>query len=404
MFLFLLPFLSQSDLDNDKDTEDDEEVSGAEYGAQHVLILIDCCPTMFQPCVVVVQSQSQSQSQSQNNDNVEQQNTPQLTISPFDAALRAVAQLLKLRVKYVATSKTGKRDGVGVMLFGTKRRKDTTAYGGTTSTYPLIPMEPPGIQQVLDIQKCLPKDTIRDVSTSSCNNKGRSPLFYFSTETPSSSLSTAANTRQRDLQQEFEDQDNENQQPSDVAASMGHNTLCTLRSALTQANKAFQDAKCVKKETASYKGPPDTKAIWIFTNTDDPCNGNEEEKKQVEIITKDVIANGVEIQVWPLPKASSSMSFDFDRNLFYNRITTEDEQVDEMPQYALEKSKRFVNLNDFLSQVNQQWKKRRPSMHGISMLLPGCTSDQNAIALDLYRLVQAQKKPTAVSVHQRTNT
>lgn len=357
---------------------------------------------MFQPCVATVSSAEEeefSQERASKHQSPTSSNNPQQKITPFDAVLRAVEQLLKLRVKYVATSKAGKRDGVGVVLFGTKKRKD---HLGITSTLGLIPMEPPGIPQVLNIRKCLPKGSTIGRGGSQGSNKPRSSLFYFSPVAASAYTANSAriNARERDLQQEVADQDHDNEKPSHVAASRGHSgTLSTLRAALLQANEIFLNAKCVKKDSPSYKGPPDTKTIWIFTNQDDPCYGRDDEKNQVEKIIQDVTQNGIEIKVWPLPNASGSV---FDRTLFYSRINNE-EQIEEELQYALDPSKRSVNLTDFLSQVNQQWKKRRP-FRGISMVLPGSMSvESNAIALDLYRLVQPQTKPTPVSVHQQTN-
>ena len=51
----------------------------------------------------------------------------QIVVAPFEAALRAAERLLRQRVGAVATTRGGKRDGVGVLLYGTRRYRPLAA-------------------------------------------------------------------------------------------------------------------------------------------------------------------------------------------------------------------------------------------------------------------------------------
>jgi len=68
-------------------------------------------------------------------------------IEPFDAALCVINELLKLRIQHVATEKSGKRDDVGVLFFGTRPQRFTKK-----TTYNWMP---PRTAQVLHLVKYL---------------------------------------------------------------------------------------------------------------------------------------------------------------------------------------------------------------------------------------------------------
>lgn len=198
---------------------DDREDS---HGAQHVLVLIDCCPSMFEPSIPDQDGE---------------------VISPMQASLKACEEILRNKVKHVAVQKTGKRDGVGIMLYGIPKDNHTTQI--------LVSMEPPGIQQILKIRNLLDtKGSLKEeygVGIKEVDGSGLSPL----------------------------------------------------RIALHNADGAFNQAKCVKQATPG-KTLPDAKSAWIFTNDDDPLGGNEEERTKVAKAANDAIENGVELHVWPM--------------------------------------------------------------------------------------------------------
>lgn len=300
-------------------------------------------------------------------------------ISPFDAALIAVHQLLKLKVKHVATNKSGKRDGVGVLLFGTKDIKTTASsvFSSSNTCYKWIDLEPPGISQVLNVQKCLPSLMYYPMSDDSLPN----------------AASTNVHGRERDLQREFAPTFEECQ------TKENESKLSPLRAALVRANDTFCNAKCVDRKSRSNH----RNVIWIFTNQDDPCHGNEEEKKQVAQIAKDVMQNEISIKLWDLPAVDERSTFD--RTLFYDKIVHSKE--DESDGYydcfagigktdvdgfitAYGKNPVF-DLQSFLDQITQQLRRNYPK-RGISLYLPGSTLP--IASIDLYRPVQIQRKPS----------
>lgn len=168
------------------------------FGAQHVVVLIDCHPSMFVPCIEWEGD----------------------TISAMDYALIACEHLCRNRVLHVATSKTGKRDGVGVFLYGTRggrlQEEEENAHSDEEdgdsdvedaasphmiqlTTKCLVALAPPGIQQIRGLRACL-YDEVRG--------------------------------RQRDLEKEF---GSGKVNSDDVGAH--------LRNALHEASKTFVNAK-----------------------------------------------------------------------------------------------------------------------------------------------------------------
>lgn len=93
--------------------------------------------------------------------------------TPMELSLTAITQLLRMRIRMVAESKTGKRNGVGVLLFGCdrfRRRRGaddddnpsdddegiiTNSMFQSSTTHELLELVPPGIEQVMEVQKYL---------------------------------------------------------------------------------------------------------------------------------------------------------------------------------------------------------------------------------------------------------
>jgi hypothetical protein len=139
------------------DSQDDDNEGSthtakpAIYGAEHALILLDCNPAMFERYIAHEGGEHQS---------------------PMELSLTAISQLLRMRIRTVAESKTGKRNGVGVLLFGCdtyrgmRHREDSDEEGGDDkilpSTHELIELTPPGIEQVMAVQACLTKRDLEE--------------------------------------------------------------------------------------------------------------------------------------------------------------------------------------------------------------------------------------------------
>ena len=176
-----------------------------------------------------------------------------------------------------------------------------------------------------------------------------------------------------------------------------YHCLCslTLYLSLKQTNR------CVKKQAATSKNPGDSKSLWIFTNEDSPCRENEDEKKQVVTVAKDAVENGLQINVWPLPRRNAS----FDRSKFYADITTKD--VYSEPS-GMETTEEFaqgeIDLDDLLNDIDKSWKKVRKAST-MALFLPGWESRpaNPGIMMDLIRPVQIKRKPVAVIINQETN-
>lgn len=267
-----------------KDDESGEDRAEAVvHGAQHVMILVDCRHSMFIPSI------------SHQDDK----------ISPMQASLLACEQVLRNKVRNVAVVKTGKRDGVGVLLYGSKE------------TQTLIPLEPPGVQQCKKIREYTPS-------------------------------------------QEEEEEES---------------TLC-LRTAIHEANKAFLNAKCVKKPTASQRG--DAKSVWIFTDNDEP---DEQERLPLERVFMDATENGLELHLWPLKK-----NFQTD---WYNTILTAPIAESSM------------DMEDLMEKIHREWRKVRPAF-SCPILFPDLKGEDPGIMVDFYKCIQVQSKPQPTTIHQQT--
>ena len=153
LFRFLCPqsystFQQVESTKNDFNDDDRERTLPAEtfFGESgHVLVVLDCDPAMFEPYIP--------------NDNEKQP----LPSSPMEISLDAISKLFQTRM---AESKTGMRNEVGVLLYGSdasrliQNRQDDQI---STSTCELVRSSPPGIEQIMTIQAC--KQDLEGTST-----------------------------------------------------------------------------------------------------------------------------------------------------------------------------------------------------------------------------------------------
>ena len=263
--------------DDDDEGEDDEAPT---IGASHVLVMIDCNPSMFVPSIRLTPDDDGDREEAEAEDSSDQQGgddegaataidetatLKQQLVTPFEAALRATEKLIRGKVNSVATSRGGTRDGVGVMLFATKKfnpdeklrdgadgdmnrngdgatvfkksgdynengrpnasgddsdsdsDEDGGGIGGgafLTSFYHLIPLAPPGTEQTLQIRGCIPGF--------------------------GGSGSRVQQKYRRDLVEEFADIE---QGGGTSTEEDGIDSFCPLRTALHEASKAFMEAR-----------------------------------------------------------------------------------------------------------------------------------------------------------------
>lgn len=183
--------------DDPFDGEFDEENVGnikdaSNVGAQHILLLIDCDHSMFEQYVPCLSDRVDESEESGDNDSSDCKMHTFNYVSPMDVAVTAAQRFLRTKIRDVAETKSGKRDSVGVLLYGcdpyrSMKRGTSSAnakngigktvnemkYGSEEevddvtedddedllpSTYELIELTAPGIEQILAIQKCLPSE------------------------------------------------------------------------------------------------------------------------------------------------------------------------------------------------------------------------------------------------------
>ena len=99
-------------------------------GAQHVLLVVDCHSTMFAPFVTSDTSGEPSLSSYANGGSSSGTSSarsrrrgttrPFRYDTPMDVSLGIAQQFVRQRIRTVVTHKTGKRDGVGIVLYNTK--------------------------------------------------------------------------------------------------------------------------------------------------------------------------------------------------------------------------------------------------------------------------------------------
>ena len=304
--------------------------------------------------------------------------------APMDVAITAAHRLLRMKIRNIAETKTGKRDGVGILLYGcnTKRglkgKADTSPKSGDDesdsddeeaqhSTHELLELAPPGTVQILKVQECVPPS--RDKSS---------------------------NQQQRDLQQEFS---TVGSTQNDDDGDEGGDGCCTLRQALVDANKIFEAAKCVKMLGPSSKDLPDSKSIWIFTNQDNPCS-SEFDKIQTITHAKDLKDAVVDIHVMPMPKKSS----DFDKALLYNDMLSHN-RLDEDVDCFENNNDGSLDIEDVLEKFGHFARKVRKFAY-VPLFLPGWKEREGdpGIMLDLYSVVRVRQKPVPITVHQEKST
>eukprot|EP00574_Skeletonema_japonicum_P002359 CAMPEP_0201723992 /NCGR_PEP_ID=MMETSP0593-20130828/7847_1 /ASSEMBLY_ACC=CAM_ASM_000672 /TAXON_ID=267983 /ORGANISM="Skeletonema japonicum, Strain CCMP2506" /LENGTH=712 /DNA_ID=CAMNT_0048215169 /DNA_START=85 /DNA_END=2223 /DNA_ORIENTATION=+ len=377
------------DYDGGDANDDDENLPGSSaggFGAEHILLLIDCHESMFEKYIPLLDD---ADVDNDDDEEMEGSNNSAPTkekklFAPHDVAVTAAHRLLRMKIRNIAETRTGKRDGVGILLYGcnTKRglqskTSDTSPKSGDDesdsdeedeqhSTHELLELAPPGTEQILKIQECIPP-----------------------------SRDNVSNQKLRDLQKEFSTLGVSNNDGDDEGAGDG---CCTLRQAFVDANKIFEAAKCVKMRSPAGKDLPDAKSIWIFTNQDNPCSSNFD---KIQTIThgKDLKDANVDIHVMPMPKKSG----DFDKSLLYNDLLSPISLQENVDCFA--DNNGTLDIEDVLENFGHFARKARKYAY-VPLFLPGWKEREGdpGIMLDLYSVVRERKKPVPITVHQEMCT
>ncbi|KAL7547792.1 hypothetical protein ACHAWF_011057 [Thalassiosira exigua] len=386
--------LDSEDDGGDEDEDGDDVEDGGRrrpgsYGAEHVLFLLDCNRSMFVPYVPCLADDDDpgSDGDDDGNGSVSGEGRTVL-VSPADVAVEAVHRFLRSKVRDVAETRTGKRDAAGVVMYGCDPRRGMRKGGGAQdgggdddddengeelpTTHELIELGAPGIEQALALQEC------------------RRP-----------SASDPPHRRHRDLRREFAVPSSEEGGGSEE--EVGDDARALVQG-LAAATKIFVNSKLVKTPGPSSKQPPDSKAVWIFTNQDDPCRTDETQRARLDMLKRDCREADINLHVMPLPKFSrddGEMS-EFDQSLFYNDLTAPFNRVEDAD--GLSDSNGTVDVEAILLNFDMGARKRR-KQGTLPLLLPGWKDrrDHPGIMLDLYGLVTVRKKPMKYAVHQENN-
>jgi len=377
---------------NKDDSEDEDGTNGdasAAAAAHHVLLLLDCAASMFAP----VHPDPEF---------------PDERLSSVQFALQTVQDTVRRKIRQVTVHKSGKRDGLGVLLYNTKYRAplpseedeeeeekdakkestnnhedaedddddddDAVEGMGTAATrmstvHTLLPLKPPGVQAVKKLRATQPD--------------------LFSDEV------------ELDLQKEYgnDDRDGNNSNTTDDEDE----TTVPLREALYVAQKHLTDAACFKED--------DHAEIWIVTATDMPhsLTSNDSGSGGILQVLQTAVADlrdrGMQVVVWPVvPPASSSKGDEdedaattvkvkkWDASKFYDPIgiptEEQDDESGELPWTAsvLKKTRRSYRIPLLLP----NWQQK------------GVTAESPMIYLDMYKLTQDLRIPLGVPIHNQT--
>ncbi|CAB9529797.1 expressed unknown protein [Seminavis robusta] len=353
---------------------------------------------MFQPTIATNKTKNynskkkQSSSQSSNNDvewsqsqfDVDGDNSqdhngkppkdPEVSfITPVDAVLQALQEHIRRNVRRNVQTKSGKRNGFGLALFGTRKRtrvdidellaanRDKRRFGkqkqtkknddddnslveeeeaekkkkdsdedsdsddsddddddmrpksnrasGRTTIHHLIALEPPGVDTVKILRQCLMPD----------NNEQQED---------------EEDRRMLDLKHLFGHKP-QKQQDDDFLSD-------SLLIALNDITGTFKDAEknggCVHKlRTPAEKIGNDKKCIWIVTNQDDFCKRDPERQRIIQTTVQDLRNNGFEIKGWPLPPPTGKRSAVAARkeSCFFDKIADIPDDLRQMLQRAM---------------------------------------------------------------------
>jgi Ku70/Ku80 N-terminal alpha/beta domain len=394
-------FARDDDGNGDPDGSDSNaEGRGENFGAQHVIALIDCHPDMF---VAATNATEAAGAGKPNAARVKDGGGIEGICTPFDMSLQLIKILMQQTIEQTVIRKTGKRNGVGLFLYNTnptrKRGKGhqqqhqdeedpvddddkmddedddngMAGGGGDTSNdddedddsdapnqacpvHELLDLIPPGIQHVQSLQDLLEK-------------------------------------RDR-LKEEFCPSMDEHQMLSRIAP---------LQTAIEEATRKFVSAKCVKDPNKSTKeNEIDHRSIWIFTNQADPYP-HESMKELVRNVANEAKEQGIKIVVWPLLSPTAPQTDDghnaseiFELPFFGTLVS---EPVFE------QRLRTMTDLEDGLDDITRSMTRNRRSYFGpMHVLCPN--SDNNdegtAIMIDWYPIVQLATRPSKVQIDGET--
>lgn len=379
---------------NDNGDEDGDEEDESNFGAQHVIALIDCHPDMFVP--VPPRPKEDDNGKFDSEDEIgpsgkKEQSTPPLP--PFDMSLRTIQSLVETLIETIVTRKTGKRDGVGILLYNTKPQvkkikkdkdnpfeeknddiddddkmdenesdqeeedsestnSDSNENGeaaNQTNVHKLLDLAPPGIKQFRELRKLVDQ-------------------------------------KERDAKEEF--------CPTDIPSD-SELRQAPLQNAIEEAMRIFLSSKFVKDRNKAKKPDEvDSRAIWVFTNQTNPYTPALQQL--VDNVASEAKEQNIEFIIWPLASmvggalksgTFSSPFFEALASAWYFDQAFQD--MDELQQ-------------DGLDEIYRRMKKNRRLYHGPMHILHSSSNREAPIMIDWFSPVQLAKRPGKVQIDDET--
>ncbi|CAB9516155.1 helicase 2 subunit KU70 [Seminavis robusta] len=397
---------------------------------------------MFQPTIATTNKtknynskKKQSSSQSSNNDDVEWSQSqfdvdgdnsqdhngkppkePEVSfITPVDAVLQALQEHIRRNVRRNVQTKSGKRNGFGLALFGTRKRtrvdidellaanRDKRRFGKQKQTKKddddnSLVEEEEAEKKKKDSDEDSDSDDSDDddddMHPKSNRASGRTTIHHLIALEPPG-VDTVKILRQCLMPDNNEQQEEEDRRMLDLKHLFGHKPQKhqdddflsdSLLIALNDITGTFKDAEknggCVHKlRTPAEKIGNDKKCIWIVTNQDDFCKRDPERQRIIQTTVQDLRNNGFEIKGWPLPPPTGKRSAVAARkeSCFFDKIADIPDDLRQMLQRAMkgrrsssssgENKHYYYDLQDIDDVLSGHWKTIRKSLQ-VPLLFP----------------------------------
>jgi hypothetical protein len=403
---------------------------GWNFGAQHVIALIDCHPDMF---VRTTNNSSNNHHHFKKKDdhdddvgNGGRQHSHIYSVgddhhrnsitTPFDMSLELILILMQQTIEQTVIRKTGKRNGVGLILYNTRldRRSRKNDQHHQIKDGNVVDDEDDDDDD--DDDKMDDEDDDDNDNNNSNQHEGddsgsddgsdrqhyqASPVHELLDLVPpgiqhvQTLRHLVENKNDRDLKDEF-CPDNQDEIPR----------IAPLQIAIEDATRKFITAKCVKDPNRAIKDKEfDHRSIWIFTNQDDPYP-HDSIRHLVDNVANEAKEQKINIVVWPLRSSCTPGSDDDD-------ITNRRENF-ESPFFDMIASERtferrmndMTNLEDGLEDIMRSMRKNRRSYFGpLHILGPNLVQGNDescSIMIDWYPVVQLAKRPSKVNIDDET--
>jgi hypothetical protein len=378
--------------DNDEDEAVGEGEDDLHFGGQHVIALIDCHPDMF----VFVPPRLKDEEDVNIEDKYLKHDKEGKAETPFDLSIRTMQKLVETVIEMTVTRKTGKRDGVGILLYNTrpqqKGRQQAVQDDETTLGY----------QDNVDDDDKMDEhesdnddddDHNHDDEGKSVNenddNLNQTNVHKLLDLAPPGikqfrALSTVMDRNGRDLKAEF--------CPLTTDYELRQ---APLQNAIEEAMRIFLHSKYVKdRNKAKTPEHIDCRAIWIFTNQSTPYTPPL--RRLVENVANEAKEQGIEFIVWPM---ASTVDGRLHSGIFVSSFFESLASV-----WFFEKCFQDIEEleQDGLDVIYQRMNRNRRVYHGPMHILHSSVDKEAPMMIDWFSPVQLAKRPSKVQIDDET--